>query len=132
MQEKEQYICNQQHRDGNPNKSQWKLSECEERELFRVSYDSCWFNQHKTWCFGIISKERKLKILGVSAKNNPPPTDLHFAKFVCDQSLWHGYPFGKASSDLGQIPREVLASWKKDNYISNAIRNKIHKGRYPL
>ena len=131
MQEK-QYKVNPQHRDVNPNKIQWRVSINVELDLFRVSYDSCWFNQDKTWCFGIMSDDGKPQILGDSAKNNPPPTDLHFAKFVCDQSLWHGYPFGKASSDLGQIPKQVLDSWKKDNHISNAVKNKIHKGRYPL
>lgn len=133
MQE-EQYEVNPQHRDGNPNKSQWivSLSEDAEKNLFRVSYNSCWFNQQRTCCFGIMSVNGKPQILGVSAKNNPPPTALHFSKFVCNQRLWHGYPFGKASSDLGQIPKEVLDSWKEANHISNAVRKKIHKGRYPL
>ena len=131
MQEK-QYKVNPQHRNGNPNKSQWCVSANVEEDLFKVSCDSGWFNQQRTCCFGIISNGGKLLVLGVSAQNNPPPTELHFAKFVCDQSLWHGYPFGKASSDLGQIPKQVLDSWKNANHISNAVRNKIHKGRYPL
>ena len=66
MQEK-QYKVNPQHRNGNPNKSQWRVSIDVELNLFKVSYDSCWFNQDKTLCaikaYGMgILLERHLQI----------------------------------------------------------------------
>ncbi|MCL7721146.1 hypothetical protein [Actinobacillus pleuropneumoniae] len=128
-----QYIVNNQHRNQNPNKSQWCIRVPEERDLFVSSFNSCWFHPDNQWCFGIIPNNKKPTILGISASNDPlPQQELHFAKFVCDQNVWHGYPFGRASSDLNQIPKSVLDSWKKEGYISNAVRSKIHKGRYPL
>lgn len=127
-----EYIINTQHRDKNPNKSQWCIAELEEINLFRLSFGNEWFDENKTSCFGIISEEKKLKVLGISASNRLPLMDLHFARFVCDQQIWHGYPFGNTSSDLKKISRSILDDWKDQGYINNAVKNKINKGRYPL
>ncbi|HGO5857265.1 TPA: hypothetical protein ACK3JJ_001923 [Mannheimia haemolytica] len=127
------YQVHPQHRNRHPEKSQWSISESEEEGLFKSSFSNGWLHpEDNEKCFGIISNNRKLRILGVSAAHKPPVQNLHFARFTCDQCLWHGHPFGNGSSDLKQIPKVVLDNWKERDYISNAVRNKIHKGRYPL
>lgn len=117
------YQINEQHRDKNPNKSQWIVSPKEEVEIFVDSYRNSWFdNDHIS--FGIKLNNSNLIVLG-KTKNN---LDSKVAKFSMNSKLWHGYPADL--SMLKDIPSTiVLCEWCNLGYISKRQFNRIVQGR---
>jgi hypothetical protein len=82
-----QYSPNPQHRDNNPNKSQWIITEGEEMNCFKTAYHKGWVTGSNAWGLHYIQDE--LTYLGIGINRC---TDLFIAKFKNDIShnTWHG------------------------------------------
>lgn len=128
------YIHNPQHRDGNPNKTQWTINEIDERSCFqfagRLKYEqNC---ELSTTCWGIHVTNGRVCALGKSAvKSSAPIYDLIIAKFVDGNAnhKWHGYP-ADHEANIQDIPPEcVRSSWLKSGYLTAAKIRKISRGQ---
>lgn len=124
------YINNPQHRDNNPNKSQWLLSEQDERTCFEDAFGI----QIRELglvevdvCFGLWLVNDDLIRLGTSAQNsNTPNRELFIAKFVDgnQNSRWHGYPADHRLKK-GDTPTEILPVWVRLELITASEMRKI-------
>lgn len=120
------YVINKQHRDGNPLKSQWIISEHEELRCFALAQEEGWLLGEIGW--GLHITDAGPDWLGM---NRNRENRVFIAKFVgvtiVDQ--WHGYP-ADYRNNCHDIPKEsVLRSWMKGNLIKLASIRKIAKGQ---
>jgi hypothetical protein len=120
----EEYQINPQHRNGNPNKSQWSIICEEEIAVFAQSCnDGMVEDDHYMW--GLYMPGDKPAILG-STKNSD---DSKIAIFDNGKQngFWHGYPADYIRNNEVP-PSEILAYWKTKEYINKSDINKIIKG----
>jgi hypothetical protein len=121
------YIHKMDHRDGTGNKSQWSISQQQERNCFLRMHDSAWFLVNKGWGLHLVKK--KPEYLGYRANSVQL---LFIAKFVDgnNNSIWHGYPADHIRFPDRDIPIEyILLDWRNLGYLSNAKMRKIMKGQ---
>lgn len=119
------YIPNPVHRNRTPGKSQWKISEDDERIAFHRCIENCWYQSVAGW--GLHIENGIPRWLGVTQDGK---TQTFIAKFVSKNgSDWHGYPADhvKYSKD---VPEEsVLRSWREAQLLSVAKIRKIVRGQ---
>lgn len=123
------YEPNVLHRNGNPHKSQWIITEAEEIVCFENSRTNEWLADFEGWglhCPGGIPIQ--LGTVAVSFKES------FIAKFVKSRSTtpqvaWHGYPTDhqNKAQDIPNI--EVLKSWLDMELMGRAKIRKISKGQ---
>ena len=123
------YIHNTQHRDGNPNKSQWIIGFADEEEIWNNTPYSINY-----LCYGLYIQYDKPHYLGFPAKISPSPLKkLFIAKFrgSPDETFisWHGYPADTTLKVQDRPSEEYLNEWIRKNYISPAQASKILKGK---
>lgn len=97
------YLPNEQHRNGNPEKSQWTISLDDELASFFQAEERGWQESNKAW--GLHLVEGRIIYLGVT-KNRQTP--VFIAKYTCSRdAVWHGYPadYRNNSQDI-PTPRE--------------------------
>jgi len=120
------YKPNKQHRDKNPNKSQWTISILEEVKVFENTYPNNWIDQSVGW--GLHFVNNGVQYLGNASNQN---RRLFIAKFMdgnCN-GKWHGYP-ADYQTNIQDIPNEFgLKEWVDKRYLSNAKIAKITQGK---
>lgn len=121
-----QYSPNPQHRDNNPNKSQWIITEDEEMNCFKTAYSKGWVIGNNAWSLHYIQNE--LTYLGIGVDRS---TNLFIAKFKNDisHSTWHGYPADYQQNAQDVPGTDILRDWIKCNVLPKAKISKIMKGQ---
>lgn len=138
--EPHEYRANPTHRTNhNDDKSQWEISLEEEYKIFENTVFNNWFTlpneNNKIFGYGIFlpqEKENTPKQIGSRKISHSNETKkLYIAKFVVDETLWHGYPCGDKESDFFTLKnfKMILEQWIDLGYIKKAQFHKIHKGR---
>lgn len=117
------YRINEQHRRGNPRKSQWTVKEDNELDIFACSLKKNWVSLCQYYSYGLLIRDNVKEKLGESIDKQ----DLYIAKFICNQNLWHGYPCGDKPEDLEKISDNTLQSWK--DYFSKKEILRMLKGQ---
>jgi len=121
------YVINPQHRDGNPHKSQWTVSQAAECSLFNTSNSSGWLDFSSKKGFGINKTEAAIDQLGLWTDR---VTVLKIAKFVGDQQdQWHGYPANFRQNAQDRPTTTILRKWNYVDYITKAQMGKITRGQ---
>jgi hypothetical protein len=119
------YQLNQQHRDKNPNKSQWEISNDNEIYVFRCAAYHKWFAESNAWALFLI--DNVPHPLGTVAQNRK----TFIAKFVTDNNhnAWHGYPADYLTRSHDIPHGSILYSWVSMNLISKPKMRKIMQGQ---
>ncbi len=120
------YVHKADHRNNSPRKSQWKISDQDERTCFVLMYDSRWCERNCGWSLhldnGIID------YLGVSVIRQ---RRLFLAKFVDgnNNQRWHGYPADHILNQQDIPTGEILLAWKYAGYLSFPKVRKLMRGQ---
>jgi hypothetical protein len=120
------------HRNNSGEKSQWTITELEERSCFKYSLEYSWNKPHHYISWGLYFKNDKVEYLGNSAKNEPELCQLFIAKFIdsSKNSKWHGYPANPSGQKPQDIPPEnVLGDWLSKQYLRPQLIRKITRGQ---
>ncbi|MEP4599695.1 MAG: hypothetical protein ABJZ98_02215, partial [Saccharospirillum sp.] len=107
-----EYCPNPQHRNSNPNKSQWTIDIPSELESFQTMDQQEW-NENQTGWGLYFNEYGSISYLGTLPRNR---AEVFIAKFVCDvaHGLWHGYP-ADYQSNIQDVPhKEVIFEWVQD------------------
>lgn len=112
------------HRSGAPEKSQWTISEDDERECFARAWAQGWVDASGNVGWGVKADEGGIaQYLGVSADG---ARYLWWAKFVGKQSPWHGYPADIVRRQGGDCPApNVVRAWLHAGHIDKAALSRI-------
>jgi hypothetical protein len=120
------YSPNPEHRNSNPCKSQWKITENEEIECFKITYNKGWTKEKNAW--GLHYSQNTVTYLGIGEDRS---IKLFIAKFKNDvpHNTWHGYPadYQKNAHDIPD--KDVLFDWIKNNVLTKAKIRKIMAGQ---
>lgn len=127
------YIHKIDHRNHSSEKSQWKITENEERVCFKRAYTAKWnalgYN-YNYW--GLHFNEMgRVDYLGISKFSGPERYDIFIAKFVDGNknSKWHGYPANHVQNNQDIPPSEVLLKWYEAGHIRKAAISKVLGGK---
>jgi hypothetical protein len=120
------YLPNPQHRDGNPNKSQWIINTNQEIYVFKYTAYKNWIFEENGW--GLFIDKDIINYLGIINNRN---TSIFIAKFVVDinHNAWHGYPADYQFKAQDVPDKEVINKWIKEKYITKAKARKIMMGQ---
>lgn len=139
------YFFNPQHRDGNPNKSQWTILCSEELDCFRNSWKKYWNGivdgiddgEIPDNAYGVLIQDRKVIPIGIRSRENTQKQgchELYIAHFEGNRGannqsvIWHGYPADYLVNSH-DIPSDCyLREWKDKNLLTNSQMNKIRRG----
>lgn len=125
------YIHKIDHRNNSPEKSQWIISENDEKNCFKFSLASDWKKHpHSSW--SLYLKNNTVEYLGYSAKKEPISCQLFIAKFVDSNknNKWHGYPANPSGQKPQDIPPVcILNDWFEKKYLRLPLIRKIAKGQ---
>jgi len=120
------YRVHPHHRNRTPGKSQWTISENQERDVFVNSRRQNWLLGDLGWGLHIVAK--RVAYLGVASN---PNRQLFVAKFVSSNrgQAWHGYPADhqRYTQDIPAEP--VLHSWLTSGLLPPQKIAKIQKGK---
>ncbi|HEY8035876.1 MAG TPA: hypothetical protein VIF37_09845 [Methylobacter sp.] len=121
------YLPNPQHRDGNPNKSQWLIDIDHEINVFKCMDRNSWGSEENGWGL-FINNNGSLNYLGVIQARN---IEVFIAKFVTDKNhnAWHGYPADYQFKAQDVPDKSILLKWKEENFLTKSIIRKIMKGQ---
>jgi len=116
------YKVNPQHRGALPisQKSQWRISEADERLLFVKAKSYEWFCPKE--CLWSIDDE--FNMIGEDSVG-----DLFVAKFWGNQGEWHGFPVS-TKRQLDRPPTSAINDWVKRKIIRKRIGNKMAQGQF--
>ncbi len=119
------YVIHPDHRNGNWRKSQWTISESEERECFAAAEASRWLIDDLGW--GLYPTDGKPDWVGVCANRSRRSL---IAKFVGvgSSNSWHGYPADHMNNRQDIPPPRILRMWLSVRLPPARIR-KIAKGQ---
>lgn len=120
------YIHKTDHRNRSARKSQWTISEQDERTCFVLMYDSKWYEGNCGWSLNL--NNGIINYLGVSFIRQ---RRLFLAKFVDgnNNQRWHGYPADHISNEQDIPPGAILLVWKNAGYLSLPKVRKIIRGQ---
>ena len=121
------YCFNTQHRDGNPNKSQWTIDTDQEIDVFCCMADHGWGFQDNGWSL-FIKEDSSIDYLGFIQSRK---AKVFIAKFVVDtnHNAWHGYPADYQVRAQDVPHKDILRKWKDENYLTKAKMRKIMMGQ---
>lgn len=123
------YQVNIQHRNQNNQKSQWKISEAEELEIFVAGLLNKWCDQTKMKIWSLPKQVGSFLQIGVERQSIGGSTKLYMAKFTCDHNgTWHGFPVSSKSVQ-DQPSEELMDVWYKMGLIDKSFRNKWSQGK---
>jgi len=120
------YCHHPDHRSGIIGKSQWRISESDERDIFRSAITKHWLIETVGWSLYISNGQ--IQYLGVAQDHL---RRVFIAKFVDKgkRRNWHGYPVDHQRSTFDIPAPEVLKMWIDEGLLSNAKIRKITKGQ---
>ena len=119
------YCVNEQHRNGNRAKSQWRISIPEEIASFEESERNGWLLTDNGW--GLYMAGGCVSVLGVAQDHITP---VFIAKYVGSaDGPWHGYPadYRNKAQDI-PVP-DVLCKWLSEGLMTPAKIRKISRGQ---
>ena len=119
------YLFHPDHRNNNPNKSQWSITQDHECDSFVYAWENDWTAEVEGW--GLYFANGSADYLGVAIDRS---TQLFIAKYVCknNQAEWHGYPADHTRN--GDRPtRELLALWLQSGSLPPEKISKISQGK---
>lgn len=119
------YVHHPHHRNQNPNKSQWIISQIEERTVFHDAYNKHWIRGDEAW--GLHAPGGVVGYVGVAQDR---VTHLIIAKFVADngQNEWHGYPADHRNA-ADAPDEEVMKVWIENEVLPAPKLSKIYGGK---
>ena len=119
------YTPHPQHRNAAyaNQKSQWTITIPDEHACYGTAATSGWCGPDYGW--GLYLPAGAPAPLGLS----PQASQLYIAKFVQDQSVWHGYPVAHWLSPFDKPSLGTLQLWEASGYINRAKRAKISRGK---
>jgi hypothetical protein len=114
------------HRNRTAGKSQWTVSEADERTTFDYSRTNQWLAQHVGW--GVYVLAGRATYLGVS---DDGLRRLLIAKFVGSNSpkVWHGYPADHQKTTHDIPTTKILGQWMRLNLLRAAKVRKLMRGQ---
>lgn len=119
------YTSNIQHRNGNPEKSQWTISTVYEESSFQLSIHNNWLLNTHGWGLHLVSGQPTIVGIAKDRTNN-----VFFAKFVgADKINWHGYPADYRNNNHDIPDSDILRKWLDASIFSRATIRKITKGQ---
>lgn len=139
------YFFNPQHRNENPNKSQWTILCSEELDCFRNSWKKYWNGivdgiddgEIPDNAYGVLIQDGKVIPIGIRSRENTQKQgchELYIAHFEGNRGannqsvIWHGYPADYLVNSH-DIPSDCyLKEWKAKNLLTNSQMNKIRRG----
>ena len=123
------YIHKMDHRDGTAKKSQWIISEEDERICFTRAY-GVWHDSNYT-CWGLHFDGGLASYLGISKASASGQNYLFVAKFIDSNqnSRWHGYPADHVSNQQDIPSPTVLKNWLDSELLRPSIIRKLSKGQ---
>lgn len=118
------YIHKEDHRNRSPIKSQWTVSEEEERRIFSRAYSQNWCDGVTGWGVRVIGD-----VIGALGMGVDRARDLFIAKFVDGNAnqRWHGYPADHVANQHDVPDERVLRRWHEIGYLNLAKARKIVK-----
>ena len=120
------YAHHPAHRDNTPDKSQWIITEYEERKCFVDARAQKWLARKIGW--GLYIATGCVAYLGTARDRQ---RQLFVAKFVnpTQQNLWHGYPADhqRTTNDIPTNP--ILKNWLNSKLLSAAKVRKLSRGQ---
>ena len=116
------YVHKMDHRDGSKQKSQWTISEDDERSAFSRTYSEEWYDGSTGW--GLHFDGNTIGNLGFGVDRIRP---LFMAKFVDGnaRSEWHGYPADYLEHQQDVPDTGYLMAWCEEGHLSRAKMRKI-------
>ena len=120
------YAHHPPHRDGTIDKSQWRITEQDERSSFQDCRTKHWFSENTGW--GLHFANGSVSYLGMGRDHQ---TSVFVAKFVSqlNRKLWHGYPADHQRSTT-DIPSEaVRRQWLEFKLLTAAKIRKLSRGQ---
>lgn len=128
------YIHKADHRNRAPQKSQWTISEQQERDCFGNILGLIYMDGFGSpnGCWGLHIVAGRLAYLGESASDSSEPfRALFIAKFVDsnENDRWHGYPADHVSNTQDIPTSDWLMYWFEAGYISQSQLRKISRGQ---
>lgn len=116
------YVHKIDHRDGSHRKSQWTISEVDERSIFCRTFSKEWFDGTIGW--GLYFAGDAIRELGMGVNNI---RKLFVAKFVDGnaRNRWHGYPADYLEHQQDVPDAIYLMAWCENGYLSRAKMRKI-------
>ena len=120
------YVHNTVHRNNAPNKSQWLITDNEERDVFLTTIQRKWIEDGIGW--GLYFINDHLDYLGVCPRRS---NMLFIAKFVNGsvKRVWHGYPADYCNRGRDIPVESVLNDWERNNLVGPAKISKIARGK---
>jgi hypothetical protein len=120
------YLNHPDHRNGTADKSQWSISEVDERSVFNRSRINNWLPPSPGW--GLHSHNDHTMYLGTSSDG---VRSLLVAKFVASSApiVWHGYPADHQRKRQDVPTREILVAWTNLRLINEPQMRKILRGQ---
>ncbi len=116
------YLHHPDHRNGNPQKSQWTILERQELDVFTVAMQSNWLFNNKGW--GLYKVEGALRYLGINRQRDE---DVFVARFVGQANNWHGYPADRENRS-DRPPLEVRRRWISERTLPRPKIRKLGAG----
>jgi hypothetical protein len=119
------YTIKPDHRDATYGKSQWKVTEAQEAEIFSAAYTAQWIvNNNTAW--GLYRPQEAVQFLGLDKTHT---AQVFIAKFVRDDNArdWHGYPVAHTVSADDVPDTSVLGAWQAEKILPGAKLRKIAK-----
>jgi hypothetical protein len=117
----------QYHRNtSNPKKSLWTVTEQEEIECFKRAIIELWTYEQFAWGLHIINGQ--IMPLGINTDNEV----LKVAKFVDNNTHWHGYPADYVRKIQDKPPSLVLTKWCELKLITKSQVLKIKQQKCNL
>jgi hypothetical protein len=120
------YVHHPHHRNHMDQKSQWTISENDERGVFADAHHRNWLISYKGWGLKILNCQ--IVYLGVAQDH---VEEVFVAKFVCGGpgQPWHGYPADHRNNSADIPDREILDDWIKNKVLPACKVSKILGGK---
>ena len=113
------------HRNGVASKSQWTITEAEERNVFEGARIRNWLRGGSGW--GLHIQNTQITYLGISRWGH----QVFVAKFLAGSTpvVWHGYPADHQRDPKDRPEREIVKEWETSQLISPGQMRKLLKGQ---
>lgn len=120
------YVNHPPHRNNAAEKSQWCISEVEERDCFAKALSKRWILDDVGW--GLHLVDGRVGYLGVGRDHRTP---VFIAKFVDSNNtaLWHGYPVDHRMNVRDRPEESVLKRWLDDDVLPRTKIRKLVRGQ---
>lgn len=119
------YFHKTDHRNGSPRKSQWTISEINEREVFKVTVLKNWIDKDG---WGLNLDKDNVDYLGIGRIRQHR---LFIARFLNykNGNTWHGFPADHMENRQDVPSNTILNEWQNSNILAPSKIRKIMRGQ---